>query len=67
VVVQAADGTQLGAAVLERLLSPDDLVAKTVKLDIQLRPPAPEAWQVVIAPEGKLDEITRENNRYGFR
>jgi len=62
VIVQTVEGEALGAGRIESLLAPDDLLPKTVHLTIPLNRPAPEAWRVVIDPEGKVEEITKENN-----
>ena len=64
VLVEDAGGGDLGSGDIERILPPDDLEPKTVRLTIPLRRPASTQWRLIIDPESKLDEITRDNNRY---
>jgi hypothetical protein len=62
VVVLTSDGKGLGSGQIKELASPDDLVAKVVRVEIPLSRPAPEQWRLVLDPTRKLDEITLENN-----
>jgi len=64
VIVRGPDGQGLGAARLSVLPPPDDLVPKVGELTIALAQPAPAVWSVNVDPDGKLDEITRDNNRW---
>ncbi len=35
------------------------------EMEIRLAEPAPAKWRVVVDPEGKVEEITEENNVFG--
>jgi hypothetical protein len=63
VVVRGPDGASLGSGQSSPLPAPEDLTPKTCAVRVALAQPAPDRLEAVVDPEGRLEEITKENNR----
>ena len=66
VQVQAADGTELGAAQIPALDPPHDLQPKIARVRIEFRQGATPSW-VALDPADEVAEITEANNRLRLR
>jgi hypothetical protein len=58
-----AEGQVLERCVCGGLQAPRDLWPKTVSFALALPGPVEAGWEIVVDPEGRLDEIDKDNNR----